>query len=212
MSFEWERTTDIGSQGEIEPFKRGRRDGQDPVLHRVPVAVATSSTPEPVAATLEWVADRAAIYDVLVRYCRGVDRRDEVLIRTAYHNDASDDHGAYRGGVDGLIEYIQKEVHSRFRTTMHKLGQALIEVDGDVAHSETYAICHHIQTEQGADRADVVAGIRFLDRFERRKGIWRIAEREIRYEWVRTDSLAPLDPSWTLGTADAKDPIFTERG
>ncbi|MEE8165837.1 MAG: nuclear transport factor 2 family protein [Myxococcota bacterium] len=204
MSFEWERTLEIGSQAEIDTFKRGLRDGTDPVLRRASPASAHAS------AALERVADRSAIYGALVRYCRGVDRRDEALIRSAYHLDASDDHGAHQGGVDGLIEYIRKEVDSRFRITMHKLGQALIEIDGEVAHSEAYAICHHIQTEQGKDLADIVAGIRYIDRFERRDGIWRIAQREIRSEWLRTDPLEALDASWTFGTTDFSDPVFAE--
>jgi len=236
MSFEWERTLEIGSQDEAEVFKRGLRDGSDPVLRRAPAAhkapadreapapQETLSARDAPAAQREFasqaslsgpaafgrVADRSAIYAALLRYCRGVDRRDEVLIRSAYHVDASDDHGAYQGGIDGLVEYIRKEVDSRFQITMHKLGQALIEIDADVAHSEAYAICHHIQTEKGKGLIDLVAGIRYIDRFERRDGIWRIAQREIRSEWVRTDPLEALDPSWTLGRTDSSDPVFAE--
>ncbi len=145
---------------------------------------------------------------MLVRYCRGVDRRDPERIRSAYHPDAYDDHGAYQGGLDGFLAFVEREVWSRFRTTMHKLGQALIEIEGDMASAETYAVCHHVIAEGGRDVADSVMGIRYLDRFERRGGAWRIARRELRWEWIRTDRLDVLDEGWTLGRVDDRDPVF----
>ncbi len=204
MSFEWERSLEIGSQVEYDGFSRGRRDGGDPVLAgRSRVAVP---------ATIPAAADRAEIYGVLVRYCRGVDRRDPEMIRSTYHADAYDDHGAYQGDLDGFLAFVALEVWSRFRTTMHKLGQALIEIDGDVASAETYAVCHHVVAEAGRDVADSVMGIRYLDRFERRDGEWRIARRELLWEWIRTDRLDPLDAGWTLGRADGADPVFRPDG
>ncbi|MAG33217.1 MAG: hypothetical protein CL908_20250 [Deltaproteobacteria bacterium] len=205
MSFEWERNVEIGSQGELVPYPQGGRDGSDPVLR--PVAVS-------VPVTLARVEDRADIYAAHMRFCRGFDRRDEGLIRSAYHADARADHGAYEGGLDGFIEFVTKEVHARFRTTMHKLGQVLVEFDAegdpDVAWSEAYAICHHVTEEGGRDVADRVVGLRYHDRFERRDGEWRIAHRELRYEWLRIDALEPLDASWTLGRAGAGDPVFAD--
>lgn len=203
MSFEWERNVVVGSQREYEGFARGRRDGTDPVL--------AWPRPSGTSGSIDLVADRAEIYAALVRYCRGVDRRDLEMIRSTYHADAYDDHGSYKGDLDGFIEFVKKEVYSRFRTTMHKLGQALIEIDGDTATSETYAICHHVATEDGRDVSDSVMGIRYLDRFERREDrVWRISRRELRWEWIRTDALDPLDPDWTLGVAGASDPIQSE--
>ena len=37
--------------------------------------------------------DRAELTDLVMRYSRGVDRRDFALIRSTYHDDAIDDHG-----------------------------------------------------------------------------------------------------------------------
>lgn len=218
MSFEWERTVEIGSQREYPGFLRGRRDGSDPVVERSQAAI-----PAAYAA----IADRAAIYQQLVRYCRGIDRRDLELVRSTYHPDAYDDHGSYKGDVEGFLAFVETEVHARFRTTMHKLGQSLIEIAGDVARAESYAICHHVMAEEdpsgspsgpgrsGArpastsrDVGDMVMGIRYVDRFERRAGEWRIARRELRWEWVRTDRLEGLDPSWTHGRTDGGDPLY----
>ncbi|MFO0687963.1 MAG: nuclear transport factor 2 family protein [Myxococcota bacterium] len=266
MSFEWERTLEIGSQREYPGFLRGQRDGSDPVVAPFGRAAGASSGvasrdaaardaaardgadrapsprggPKQIAVPAEYaaVADRAAIHRQLVRYCRGVDRRDLELVRSTYHPDAFDDHGSYKGDVEGFLAFVRDAVHARFRTTMHKLGQSLIEIDGDVARSESYAICHHVMAEpdpaaggasavesgmpggKGAamgseagstrtrDVADMVMGIRYVDRFERRGGEWRIARRELRWEWVRTDRLEALDPTWTAGRADREDAVF----
>ena len=35
------------------------------------------------------------------------------------------------GDLEGFISFVNDEVHARFRCTMHKLGNSLIEVDGD---------------------------------------------------------------------------------
>jgi hypothetical protein len=229
MSFEWERSLEIGSQREYPGFLRGRRDGGDPVLagsaHTTTHAGARTAVAVPDA--YQAVLDRAEIDRQLVRYCRGIDRRDRELVRSTYHPDAFDDHGTYKGDVEGFLDFVEQEVHARFRTTMHKLGQSLIEIDGDVARAESYAICHHVMAEvmaevtaevmaesdpapPGASRdvTDWVMGIRYVDGFERRAGEWRIARRELRWEWVRTDRLAPLDPTWTHGRSDAQDPVF----
>ncbi len=239
MSFEWERVVAIGSQRAYPGFQRGGRDGSDPVLVAVP-RTALGSDVAVHEALEQAVLDRAEIERQLLRYCRGVDRRDLELVRSTYHPDAWDDHGTYKGDVEGFLAFVASEVHARFRTTMHKLGQSLIEIEGDVARAESYAICHHVlaasasEPASGApvaaeaapvgaggsrphdptgdaralqdrsgpgpasrDVADLVMGIRYVDRFERRAGEWRIARRELRWEWVRTDRLEQLDPAWS---------------
>ena len=206
LSFEWERSLPVGSQKEYPGFARGQRDGSDPVLEASRSGVS-AVVPATLDERVDLAADRAEIYAVLVRYCRGVDRRDLERVRSTYHADAYDDHGSYKGDLDGFIRFVEEEVYSRFRTTMHKLGQALIEIDGDRATSETYAICHHVSAEGGVDVSDSVMGIRYVDRFERRGGEWRMSRRELRWEWIRQDVLEPLDPDWTLGLANADDPV-----
>ena len=196
MSYEWERQTAIIPQTFRPGYLTGQRDGSDPVL-----SPPASTTPSP-------VADRQAIYDQLVRYCRAVDRCDEAELRSVYHPDAYDDHGEYQGDVDGFVAFVQQEVQARFRTTMHKLGNVLIEIDGDVAQSESYAVTHHIRAEDGRDVDDLIIGIRYVDRFERRHGEWRIARRELRFEWQRLEALDPLDASWTLGCQGPEDPVY----
>jgi hypothetical protein len=53
--------------------------------------------------------DRWAIHDVLVRYCRGVDRLDADLVRSAYHSDAVE-HGPYRYTGEAVGSELQATV------------------------------------------------------------------------------------------------------
>jgi len=204
MSFDWERWAEVGAQAFGPGFKPGLRDGSDPVLVRREAAGVGDAQREAI--------DREEIYQQLVLYCRAVDRCDEALLRSVYHPDAHDDHGHYAGDVDGFIAFVKRDVQARFRCTMHKLGNAYIEVQGDVAHCESYAVGHHIRAEGSIDIDDLVMGLRYVDRFERRDGVWRIADRELRFEWQRVEPLATLDASWTHGRHDTQDPVYEARG
>ena len=68
-----------------------------------------------------------------------------------------------------------------------------------------------MREEDGRDIDDLVMGIRYLDRFEQREGEWRIARRELRYEWQRLDALDQRDTDWTLGSQDRTDAVYKAR-
>ena len=57
---------------------------------------------------LKQLLNKERIKDNLVSYCRGVDRREWDLVREAYHPDAYDDHGGYKGNVDGFMEWLER--------------------------------------------------------------------------------------------------------
>lgn len=136
--------------------------------------------------TLETLLARTEIADVINRYARGIDRLDFDLVRSCYHPDAYDDHGTMKGGVEEFIESARAFL-PRYEATMHFLGNMLIEVDGEVARAETYAIAYHrLKLEDGSGKDDVW-GIRYVDRFEQRDGAWKIAHRVVAQEWRRVD-------------------------
>ena len=80
----------------------------------------------------------------------------------------------------------------RYASTMHFLGNMAIEVTGDHASSETYAIAYH--RPRAGDRQHVVA-VRYLDALVRRDGRWLIARRLVSREWERYDTLAAMEVS-----------------
>jgi ketosteroid isomerase-like protein len=141
---------------------------------------------EALASRLQLVEDREAIRAVLYRYFRAVDAADWELMATCYHPDAVDEHGGiYTGDVPGLVQWCIDNVATAFSSWMHFGGQSTIEIDGDAASTETYAVAiHKAHADDKGFEADVIAGGRFFDRFERRDGEWRIAHRQLVISWV----------------------------
>ena len=168
----------------------------------------------PDVARVERLIAESDIRDVCLRYCRGIDRRQFDLVRSCYHPDALDEHGDFLGTVEEFIAHAERSLQ-RFTSTVHLLGNILVEVadDGDHARSEAYAVASHRlpATNSRAER-DHVVGLRYIDDFERRDGNWRIADRICAFEWTRTD---PVTPGWSftdafrLGRTDRRDAVFS---
>jgi hypothetical protein len=150
----------------------------------------TELTPE-----LQLLLDEAAIRRVLVRYTRAIDRMDWDLLRTCYHPGAVDHHGLYVGDVEGFIAMLAEKLPLDESTT-HFLGNQELEIEGDVAFSETACIARHRRAASGETPAsDYFAFVRYCDRFERRDGEWRIAHRVVTYEPGRVDEVSG-EPSY----------------
>jgi SnoaL-like protein len=143
------------------------------------------------AYELRALADRAEIGDVLLRYFRGVDRRDWNLVRGCFFEDAHNDYAPfYQGGLDDFMQFLADPGgFGLFDRTFHFTGNQLIELDGDTADAETYAMAQHTSAADAghATRNFLVVWLRYLDRFERRDGRWAIADRRIEVDWIRND-------------------------
>ena len=68
---------------------------------------------------LERLESRQVIHDVLMRYCRAVDRLDLELLRSCYHEDSWDDHGHYKGDGHAFAEFIVTSLAERAHHTTH---------------------------------------------------------------------------------------------
>jgi hypothetical protein len=150
------------------------------------------------------------IHDVLMRYCRAVDRLDEELLRSVYFPDAWDDHGLFSGTRDDLIAWVIPFLRDNFTTSIHAIHNLLIEVNGDAAFSEAYFTGYYYTQHNGALHTRISCG-RYIDRFERRNGEWRIAKRTVVNDWSRLDpleqSVAPKIP----GCRGHDDPVYRLR-
>lgn len=146
---------------------------------------------------LQRLMDRQSIYDVMCQYARAVDRGDWDLLRRTYHHDAYDDHVEYKGDVDGLVEWLTVRFADVDNST-HFLGNCLVEfLSRDVALVETYFVSRRLVVPSDARSPGLgpkdalcrqVWG-RYLDRFERRRGNWLVASRQIAVE-ARDESVA----------------------
>jgi hypothetical protein len=173
-------------------------------------------TDEALTASLRQVADKDAIRDVLMRFCRGVDRLDEELLRSCYHVDSYDDHGPFKGIGQDFAAHIVKSIAERAHHTTHSVANVLIELDRDdqdVARAESYVLAYLRRTDgAGKEWLDFFAG-RYLDRFERRDGAWRIATRIVVHDWSASAELGatsfplPMD-SFTQGCRGRGDLVY----
>jgi hypothetical protein len=157
------------------------------------------------------------IRNVVLRYCRGVDRMDRDLVRSCYHDGATDSHGSFEGDVEGFIDWVWR-VLQRYDMTMHLIGNVLVEVDGDDpdrARCESYGIAFH-RTENGAAEGNLTTGFRYVDRFARRPVApggtpeWRIERRVAVTEWARADRPEghwPIPAGMLRGRRDGTDPV-----
>jgi hypothetical protein len=125
--------------------------------------------------------DRQEILDCVMRYSRGVDRADRNLIMSVFHEDAVDDHGMIAGNREEFADWALG-MHARAHYShQHCIFNHLCELEGDVAHTETYYMfaCMNRSGEPFS-----VGGGRYLDRFERRNGKWAIAARVCVRDWA----------------------------
>lgn len=164
------------------------------------------------AEELQALIDRQKIYEVLTRYCRGVDRHDVELIRSVYHEDAVDDHGMFKGrGVD-FAPWIVAWMRENIKACQHFIGNFSCDLAGDVAHTETY--CVSVSETKTGQIATVWN--RYIDRFEKRDGAWKIADRLVVLDVTRIDEASASfgsAPGWdfTFGAPDKSDPVYTRR-
>lgn len=161
---------------------------------------------------LQVLLDRQAIADVVLRYCRGIDRLDLELVRDCYHPDATDEHGTFTGTRDEYVDWVSG-VLERYTGTMHVVSNQLIEVDGDRAHAETYGVAYHWGEPLTDHHRNFTTGFRYVDRFERRDGVWRIARRVAVREWTQ---VVPAQQQWVVpperdgrrGRRDRSDAVY----
>jgi ketosteroid isomerase-like protein len=131
---------------------------------------------------LRTLVNRQAILDCLLRCARGIDRLDEQLVLSAFHDDAVDYHNSHTGNPAEFVAWFWARQERRI-SCQHYITNSTIDFDGDVAHVETYFLATNRQ--QGEESMDLSGG-RYVDRFERRGGEWKIAVRQVVPEWKLT--------------------------
>lgn len=161
---------------------------------------------------MEWM-DKLAIQELLYKFARAADRCDRDLLTSLYHPDATADHaGVFIGSASGFIELAMTMLGAIGVTTHHILN-TLVEVHGDQARCEAYALHFHRLTRLGTSIDSMIA-LRHLHRFERRAGQWRIAHHHIVFDWNRD---SPTNETWgegllgskfSLGCKGRSDPLY----
>jgi SnoaL-like domain len=154
--------------------------------------------------------DREAIRCVIHRLARAVDRRDRAQLESCYHPDAMEDHGALVGTAARFCE-LASTPPGIYERMHHNVGTIHIELDGDVARSEAYVCASGRLIERAADGAVRTRSIyaRYVDRFERRQGEWRIAQRIVVKDWTDVRAVTDPDEDYPLGQNGLDDIGYT---
>lgn len=135
--------------------------------------------------TIDVVLAKDAIADAAIRYCRGIDRCDADVVKSAYHPDAYDDHGTFKGNAWEFAEYATVALR-RYRATMHAIMNHLVtdvDVAAGTAKGEIYCQAFHLHESDGHQTVDWWWG-RYIDQYTCRDGDWRIAHRVCVHEWT----------------------------
>ncbi len=166
---------------------------------RTPISI------EKLADDVRYVRDRLDIMDCINRYCRGVDRLDIDLIESAYHADAMDDRGAFVGHPPEYIKWLLPILEDAAGTS-HNVSNISCEIAGDTAHAESYVITC-VWAKDGA--SVLMGGARYIDRLERRQGVWAIAHREASMDFTFRAPTQQLPAGALLGSRDRHDRSYT---
>jgi hypothetical protein len=136
--------------------------------------------------------DKEAITGLVHAYCRAADRRDLAGMRSLYHEDAFDDHGAFfKGRAMDFIDHLPA-IQEPMAILHHNVTTVNIAIDGDYAEGEIYVLAfHQVRADDGL--MDLLIGGRYLDRYERRQGLWKFSHRAVLADWARTESPSTVE-------------------
>jgi hypothetical protein len=130
------------------------------------------------------------------------------MIASTYHPDGVDVHGSTVNAGPDYAAWANAAHASTSANHLHNITTHRCEIDGDTAHAESYVMVTLLDPE--STTTTVMCG-RYLDRLERRDGIWRIAVRHATVELAYTADARLLQSSfftaqgYERGSRDRRD-------
>jgi glyoxylase I family protein len=169
------------------------------------------------------LADREEIRHKIHLYCRALDRVDEPLLRSVFHPDSEHAHGPFRGRSADFCRYAIDIVRA-LAGTSHHLSNVTIDLSGHVAHTESYFLAIHKmgkgktvsgywEPREAPTEEIAEIGGRYIDRWEKRAGVWKIARRIGVHDWERWSAAnlpaREADPAISISPArNHDDPVY----
>jgi hypothetical protein len=129
---------------------------------------------------LQLLLDERAILACLRRIARGIDRFDQELFLSGFHPDAVIEAGVIVTDPKSSFEAGRKMHDQAQQSTLHYLANHTSDIDGNLAHSETYFFF----VGHNRDDSNIATGGRYVDRLERRNSGWKVAFRHTVLEWT----------------------------
>ncbi|MCB2061126.1 MAG: nuclear transport factor 2 family protein [Novosphingobium sp.] len=134
-------------------------------------------------------SDIIELNQLAFRYAAAVDACDVDAFLGVFHPDArlrsyhpdTEEPFADLSGHEQLAS-IPNTMRGMYRHTAHMMTNHLVEVDGDSASGQVLCTARHLSNDiRQPNSMNVI--IRYIDRYERRGGSWKIADRQIRFLW-----------------------------
>lgn len=145
-------------------------------------------------ATLQQLIDRDAIVDVMSRYARGIDRRDEAVYRACF-TDAID--VAMGGGLQEAVDanaWVTSAfgLVGQYEATQHIISNHHVELSEDTATCGA-----EVQAQHWRPDGYWLIGGRYENQLVRTTDGWRIRHLELTIRWSETAGagMAPRPPA-----------------
>lgn len=135
--------------------------------------------------SLDDVADRLAIDDLMDAYSVALDTKDWDTLRTLFVDGAIVDYteeGGVRGSIDEAIGWFRQAMDA-FTASQHFVTNRRVRVTGDTATGSAYIFSPLGAPNGNGGLALVFAGGTYDDTFQRTPDGWRFASRTIHATW-----------------------------
>ena len=141
--------------------------------------------------SIQYLLDRLAIHDTIVRGCTAIDTRQPDLFDQVYSEDAVIDYSPLWGPADykSFREWSKgwaDSASTKFDSWQHLVSNMVVEIDGDTAKAMT----DFYNPLVAKDQSVIHAYARWHDKLKRTPAGWRVSHR-------KTQSLRRVDPSAT---------------
>ena len=87
--------------------------------------------------------------------------------------------GSFSGDAAAFVARTIRRMREEYKSSQHRISNILIELHDDIAFVESYVVAVHSLHDERIE----MAGARYVDRFARREGSWKIARRLVLIDW-----------------------------
>lgn len=164
--------------------------------------------------TLEQMADRLAIEDVLNKHCRGVDRASEADLKSAYWPEAEVAYGSFNGNAHEFCAMLPTGIR-QYVATSHRVTNIMIDIKGPDAVVESYVTAYHYRASTNdSDDTELTYIGRYIDHMQKRDDVWKIMMRHVVMDWNQnlTSTAVLTTPPFNGLARSARapdDPLYT---
>ncbi|EHJ59826.1 nuclear transport factor 2 family protein [Novosphingobium pentaromativorans] len=134
-----------------------------------------------VPPSVEELADRYALGQLVKVYALGADMRDYDLMRSVFADDAFGQGSTKSAPIDEYLPFVFKGA-SAYQATQHNITNQHISIVGDEAVVWSYAIAIH-KAEIGGDKPHLNIGVQYRDKCRRTSKGWLITHRQVVVQW-----------------------------